>query len=220
MSARRASRAAYVVGMSVQGTQVDGRAGQQHRDQLQVIGVDKRRVQRKNSGRNGGERLSRSNWDSHTEQRATWHGIDLGSPVAARRASRMLQSPWRCHGHERQDLQISWHAATHSPCQRQTGGFGPERRHSRILSRREAVAGPQVGSTAPSRTGRGRSWRRRECARRKFRSLPSTPDARSAGCCAGCGGRAAMCRRPSEAFKTAVSGVGNPCGFKPRPHSK
>ena len=46
MSARRASRAAYVVGMSVQGTQVDGRAGQQHRDQLQVIGVDKRRVQR------------------------------------------------------------------------------------------------------------------------------------------------------------------------------
>ena len=118
-------------------------------------------------------------------------------------------------GHERQDLQISWHAATHSPCQRQTGGFGPERRHSRILSRREAVAGPHIGSTAPSRTGRGRSWRRRECARRKFRSLPSTPDARSAGCCAGCGGRAAMCRRPSEALETAVSGVGNPCSLKP-----
>ena len=47
MLAGRASRAAHVVGMSAKGTQVNDRAGQWHQDQLQVIGVDKRRVQRK-----------------------------------------------------------------------------------------------------------------------------------------------------------------------------
>ena len=40
------SRAAHVVGNSGEGSQVYGRAGQWHQDQLQLIGVDKRRVQR------------------------------------------------------------------------------------------------------------------------------------------------------------------------------
>ena len=46
MLAGRASRAAHVVGISAKGTQVNDRAGQWHQDQLQLIGVDKRRVQR------------------------------------------------------------------------------------------------------------------------------------------------------------------------------
>ena len=46
MLAGRASRAAHVVGMSAKGTQVNDRAGQWHQDQLQVIGVDKRRVKK------------------------------------------------------------------------------------------------------------------------------------------------------------------------------
>ena len=40
------SRAGHVVGNSGEGSQVYGRAGQWHQDQLQLIGVDKRRVQR------------------------------------------------------------------------------------------------------------------------------------------------------------------------------
>ena len=46
MWAGRMSRVAHIVGMSVGRSQVDGRAGERYRDQLRVIGVDKRRIQR------------------------------------------------------------------------------------------------------------------------------------------------------------------------------
>ena len=46
MWAGRMSRVAHIVGMSGGRSQVDGRAGERYRDQLRVIGVDKRRIQR------------------------------------------------------------------------------------------------------------------------------------------------------------------------------
>ena len=46
MWAGRISRVAHIVGMSGGRSQVDGRAGERYRDQLRVIGVDKRRIQR------------------------------------------------------------------------------------------------------------------------------------------------------------------------------
>ena len=45
------SRVAHIAGMSGERSQVDGRAEQRYRDQLRVIGVDKRRIQRIFSGR-------------------------------------------------------------------------------------------------------------------------------------------------------------------------
>ena len=99
MWAGRMSRVAHIVGMSVGRSQVDGRAGERYRDQLRVIGVDKRRIQRIFLAVRRTSSVSGEHWTGRRSRRLYIgsHASGIGAGEAGGRARRswpQTVGPW------------------------------------------------------------------------------------------------------------------------------
>ena len=99
MWAGRMSRVAHIVGMSGGRSQVDGRAGERYRDQLRVIGVDKRRIQRIFLAVRRTSSVSGEHWTGRRSRRLYIgsHASGIGAGEAGGRARRswpQTVGPW------------------------------------------------------------------------------------------------------------------------------
>ena len=93
MWAGRMSRVAHIVGMSGGRSQVDGRAGERYRDQLRVIGVDKRRIQRIFLAVRRTSSVSGEHWTGRRSRRLYIGSHASGKRMPARRRARVASNP-------------------------------------------------------------------------------------------------------------------------------